>query len=187
MSDFRYYEIIASRLFDIEPKDLSKVSRDPNIVSARNLCIYYRFKVLCFGRTASTKRYGKDHATSYHSIKYIENMCFSNKNFRQTIDNFMRECKIYLQVTSDEIDLKAKNSLQLSEQLDAIVKHFVRLQNGLCNYVADMKQDETYYIELLEPCIKSINELKAFFRYDDNKRDLGNKRTRGSGTKSSSS
>ena len=183
MTEFRYYEKIASRLFDIDPKDLSKVSRDPNIINARNLCIYYRFKVLNFGRTASTKRYGKKHSTSYNCIKNVENYCFTNKYYKQIFDNFMRECSIYLKSIEDDINLRKDTAEEIRNQLNGIIKHFIKLQNGLCDYVIEFEHDETYYIELLDPCIRSVNELKTFFRYDDNKRDLGNQRTRVRGTK----
>lgn len=68
---------------EITPYDLKKDTNKGEIVCARQICM--RYKNLNMSLAMSAKPYGRDHATTLHSVKVINNRYNTERPYREMI------------------------------------------------------------------------------------------------------
>ena len=172
MDNIHYYEIVAADINSIRPEHIFIRTRKTEILTARQMCIYYRKRVLKLTNAISAGRYGLDHSTANHSVKAIDDQRETSKQFSSVFDDFMIRS---LELRASE----AKRLMEDTEMFDGvedvpvmIAKILYELMRMLRDY-SDNKNFQLKYILKQLDCIESdIGMLKETFIQNDNKRNI---------------
>lgn len=167
MGEIFYYEKIAAELMGINPEKIFEKRGNEEIVFARNLCVYYRRKVLDLFSGVCVSRYNLDHSMTTFIIKTMDNYISTKDERAKIIHRFMSMCNSVTNKLIDTVDEKLKtivkgkiNSIGTERYIDEVGRCLYTLMNVLI-YESDRK------LELRKKCIGDalvkLKELNAYY------------------------
>jgi chromosomal replication initiator protein len=122
-------KIVCEQLL-ITPESIHVNSRESSLVEARQIIMYFAIVYKCGSLGVVGKFFNRDHATTIHAKKTVENLCISDKHFARKITMLSRKiefgdgkfslCNIeseineVLQRLSDLYDLRARIKREVS-------------------------------------------------------------------------
>lgn len=174
INKFKYYEIVASCLYNIDPIELFYHTRGKEeVVTARQLCIYYRNKILKLGPTMAAKRYHRKHCTALHNVKVVESKLSKKGDkpfdieFSEIFKRFMDICNNKREEEQDDIKIDGlsltKRSSEFNIVMANIFKNFICLQKECIDFMDGYTTDETSILEYIPICRQSLDEIEKLF------------------------
>ena len=78
---------IVAEIFDLDYLQLFEKGRKRNLVEARQVIFYIAYKKINGLSLAQIgAKFNKDHATVLYGIKMVQNLCDTNKEFKEKVD-----------------------------------------------------------------------------------------------------
>jgi len=167
MTDFFYYETIASELLGIDPKEMFTRSRNGEAVLGRSFCMVYRNLHLKMSLASSGLRYGRDHATVMYAVDKIEIYKETHDIRYIQWETFLERCKNKLSGFRDMENGLVNVGESINETIEdkgfkgyisEIAYDFHRLINLILNEV----EEDDVKIQI-DACHKRIHELKYLY------------------------
>jgi chromosomal replication initiator protein len=85
-------EIIASH-WDITVDQMRQKGRDGHITQARQVAMWYYHEFKHYGKTFIGRKFNRDHATVWHSVRAVNNQMDVDRAFRSKVENIVEACK----------------------------------------------------------------------------------------------
>lgn len=82
-----------SDTYGVSVEEIKSANRSANISQARNICMYIIKNVTGITLKEVGTYFGKDHSTVLHSVKRVETAMDNDRNFKNAINNIVREVK----------------------------------------------------------------------------------------------
>lgn len=170
--DIHYYETIAAEINGIKPESIFIRTRKTEILTARQMCIYYRKKVLRLTNAIAAGRYGLDHSTANHAIRAMDDHRETNKQFSGVFDDFILRS---LELRA----IEAKRLMDNPEMFDGvedvptmIAKILFEMMVMLRCYSDRNNYQLSYILKQLDSIESDIGLLKETLTQDDYKRNI---------------
>jgi len=112
-----YISEVVSRYFGISKADISKKTRNREILQPRQITHYFAKQKTNDSLTSIGRQIGeKDHATVLHSIKTVNNLYSTDKTYRKYVDDISR----LLMDKKSRILVIKKQLLELNTELNEL-------------------------------------------------------------------
>lgn len=157
--ELTYYEQIAVNICGIEPDKLFEKTRKQDVILARNFCMAFRRQELGMTISMSAYRYHKDHATTIHAIKYLENLKFTKDKDYSLYQEFILQAR-KIKLLYDEYS---------SENLSIKFIHEKIAETGFKSYI---KKASELFLKLSEKLKQDNNEIEVRNLLDETKNKL---------------
>ena len=155
-----YYEKIAARIVGIEPEQIFHATRKEEVVLARQMCMYYRNKVLKHSNRIAGERYSKDHATVNHAVKKINDYRETSKQFDSKFDAFI-ERSLHARSVRLKMHLEADVFPSTEDDIHYII---AKASHGILDFLKRYEKRDThqlrYMLKSLDSTIKDIENIK---------------------------
>lgn len=158
---YKYYEIIAAKLFEIPTEALWLRTREEEIVIPRMFCMKYRNEILKLSQALSGKRYNKDHATTINAVKTIQDYIETKHHIGEVYGDFITQCTERISCKKNQLS-KTITIIGWTKYIETIKKQFIILTDLI-------SEDENHNLirEHISVCSKKLKELKFLYQLED--------------------
>lgn len=171
--NYEYYEIIAAKLFGIEPEKLFLKSRKEEIKNARFFCMTYRHDLLKLSLRVSGEKYSKDHCSVLHSNKTINNWIETKDKFGLMYLDFLEKCKLKEHQIQIKLQQEKKQLLKTIESIGWI-NYIGTFKEPFDNLIKSISNDDNEDVirEHIKIADDKLNELKYLYIIEEDEQKL---------------